>query len=75
MRAGPRDSLAQMAAWTNYRARLEDTLSLLNENLEDTDDQGARAQIARLIDRHYGYLRRAERRIDELSRELAPHRR
>ena len=67
MLIGRSNPSAQKTAWANYRGRLRETLLLLNENLEDAGDAGAREHIKRLIQRHSGYLQRAEKRIAELS--------
>jgi hypothetical protein len=61
----------QRSAWVNYRSRMEETISFLHENLEDAEDDIARGRIRSLIDRHTGYLRRAEERLAELSGETA----
>jgi len=61
------DASAQMSAWSNYRSRMRDTISLLNEDLEDAGDAATRDRIIGLIERHNGYLLRADKRIAELS--------
>ena len=58
---------AQRLAWTNYRSRMAETLSFLEENLQDADDEAARDQIAKQIERHTAYLQKAEERLAELT--------
>ena len=67
MLTNSRDISIRKTAWINYRGRLRDTLSLLAESFEEAGDAEARDQISAQIRRHDDYLRRAERRIAELS--------
>jgi cyclopropane fatty-acyl-phospholipid synthase-like methyltransferase len=57
---------AQRLAWTNYRSRMADTLSFLEENLQGADEDAARDQIARQIERHTTYLQKADERLADL---------